>query len=186
MTDAGQLISQRDAKLSTIDANPELTTEAKEARKAAVRETYQREYEEGRAKEQARIEKNLQSTKKSMYGLSLDIGSSKAESAQVYAAFRNAWFDVVFQTEGDGLRNAGETLSGMLEQATRIGDELMASAIYHRALDLGQNAVIEAYHAAHPEAARKYERYQEAKAEYDNSRDLVTQLFAAQERRAFS
>jgi hypothetical protein len=179
-----QLMSDQTAAISAVDSNPELTTEAKESRKQAIRETYTQEFEQIRAEERAQLEQNLERTRSAVYKLPLDAGSSRAESAQVYSAFCNAWSDVEFATTGENVMNADETLNSMLCQAYRVGDELAAGAAYHRALDLGIESVIEKYHAKHPGAAKKHAAYLEAKDAMDASRGF-TGLIADSMNRSF-
>jgi hypothetical protein len=45
MTDTQQILRDRDAEIAAIDGNPELTQEAKESRRNAVREWAKAEYE---------------------------------------------------------------------------------------------------------------------------------------------
>lgn len=109
-----------------------------EQRNAAFAET--REYLRGlRAKEESLIDDEIVT-------LRVRIESRSGSGSTDIIAFRDA------QDRADRLENADEALP-LIERALRQRDTSLAAAVFRRAIDSGWRSVIDAYTAAHPEAA---------------------------------
>jgi hypothetical protein len=141
-----------------------------------VREAYREEYEQARAAEQAKVQERLENAHKAVYRVPTGEYSSEGERAQVFGAFRNAWADVEIATSGKNALDAEKQLSGILEQAERTGDTLMARAAYHRALDLGAEPIVERYLSTRKTDAAAYQRYVEAKAAHEQQTGIESML----------
>jgi hypothetical protein len=134
-TEAQEILRDRDVEIQKSQGYADLTEEAKDRRIAEVTERAQAEYAEAREAENRRREGNVVSSKKAVFGIPASPTYSDAEVAQVHAAFRSAWADVLMATSNP--MGAQEELGEILEQAERTGDSLLARAAYHRGLDLG-------------------------------------------------
>src|SRR5215208_4227618 len=147
--DPRQILKERDAEIASIRGRVEWTEEAKNERIAAVHEWAQREYAEAREAERERIQQRLESAKRAVFQVPGGYMSSDAEQAQIMAAFRSAWKDVLSATEVDEgsllpelqQRQGEQKLTPILEQTERTGDFLLARAVYHRAIDLGAQGI---------------------------------------------
>jgi hypothetical protein len=106
---------------------------------------------------------------------------SDAEVAQTHHAFRMAWDDVLFQTHDTfaAQEELEELLEELLEGAERRGDALFARAVYHRALDLGLQQVVDSYLSTRPREAKALERYRKALAEAEQARSVEGLLASA-------
>jgi plasmid stabilization system protein ParE len=198
MTEAQSLLSERDAEIQSIQNRVEWTEEAKRDRINAIKQVYQKEYEEVKAKEQQKLLSDVETSKAAVYKLPMEAHASQAERAQVQAAFKRVWDDVEFETSGDEV-NVPEKLASMLEYATTFGFELLEEAVYRKAVQIAEannpnlhpafqtdvSHIIESYHARHPEAARKYQKYADARARRDKASDVLSRLFQAQTSQSF-
>jgi len=176
MSEAQQLIADRDSEISAIQSNPELTEQAKANRIAAVREVYEEEWARAKADEQAKLQSDLETSKLAVFRVPMEPHATQAERAQVASAFRRVWNDVEFETSGAEADVVG-SLSNMLDYSLTFGDELMEEAVYRRAVQIEEardpnvheafrtdvSPILERYHARHPQAAKKYERYMKAR-----------------------
>jgi hypothetical protein len=90
------------------------------------------------------------------------------------AAFRSAWADVLSSSrvgEGGALlpqqqqQQAEEKLAPILEQAERTGDHLLSRAVYHRAIDVGEQGIVDRYLSTRKTEAAAWQRYTEAAQE---------------------
>jgi len=181
-TDVQAILRERDRELRDIDGKVEWTQEAKEGRKRAVRELYQRVYEEAKQEEKQQLEKRLAETKNAVFRVPRGYGSSDAEYAQIQLAFHSFWRQVVAATEdlgeegvgvlpGQWERLAEEKLGTILEQAERTDNEqLMSRAIYHRAIDLGAQSIVDRYLATSPVDAKNWRLYTEAAQEMQQAK----------------
>jgi hypothetical protein len=146
--DPRQILQERDAEIASIRNRAEWTEQAKNERIAAVHEWAQREYAEAREAEQQRIQQRLESAKRAVFQVPGGYLSSDAEQAQIMAAFRSAWKDVLSATKIEDRESGaqvGQTLSSILDQAERTGDPLLARAVYHRAIDVGDQGIVDRY-----------------------------------------
>ena len=112
---------------------------------------------------------------------------SEAEAAQIHAAFREAFSEVLSATASpESPHQAQEKLEEIMDQAERTGDALLARAAYHRAIDLGIQGIVDTYLAARPKEAKVWEAYTQAHQEASQSRDIPHLLDRALTERAFS
>jgi hypothetical protein len=94
--------------------------------------------------------------------------SSDAEQAQIMAAFRSARKDVLSATkieDPESGAQVGQTLASILDEAERTGDPLLARAVYHRAIDVGEQGIVESYLSTRKTEAAAWQRYTEAAQE---------------------
>jgi hypothetical protein len=171
-TEAQEILRDRDVELQKIQGYADLTEEAKDRRIAEVTERAQAEYAGACEAENRRIEENVVSSKKAVFGIPASPTYSDAEVAQVHAAFRSAWADVLIAT-GDPM-GAQEELGEILEQAERTGDSLLARAAYHRGLDLRLQPIVDRYLQSRPKEAKALERYTKATEEANQAKDFAS------------
>jgi hypothetical protein len=94
--------------------------------------------------------------------------SSDAEQAQIMAALRSARKDVLSATkieDRESHAQVGQTLASILDEAERTGDPLLARAVYHRAIDVGEQGIVESYLSTRKTEAAAWQRYTEAAQE---------------------
>ena len=173
-TEAQEILRDRDVEIQKIQGYADLTEEAKDRRIAEVTERAQAEYAEAREAENRRIEENVVSSKKAVFGIPASPAYSDAEVAQVHAAFRSAWADVLIATSNP--MGAQEELGEILEQAERTGDPLLARAVYHRAIDLGAQGIVESYLSTRKTEAAAWQRYTEAAQEANQATSFESLL----------
>jgi hypothetical protein len=172
-TDPVEILNRRNAEVAQIRGYVDLTEEAKNKRIAEVNERAQVEYEEARTAKQRRIAERLESTKKTVFGIPIPVGTTDAEEAQIHAAYRSAWGEVYSSTRSpESPEHAAEELQRVLGQAERTGDTLLARAAYHRAIDLGVQDVVDSYLASRPQENRAWESYTAAYQEANQSKDI--------------
>jgi hypothetical protein len=176
-TAAQEILRGRDAEIQKIQGYADLTEEAKDRRIAEVTERAQAEYTEAQEAEKRGREERLDSAKKAVYRVPASPTYSDAEVAQVHAAFRSAWADVLMATPNP--MGAQEELGEILEQAERTGDSLLARAAYHRGLDLGLQPIIDRYLQSRPKEAKALQRYNKAVEEADQASSLENLLAGA-------
>ena len=102
MADSDQILQERNAKVEEIRGYADLTEEAKDRRVSLVTEKAQAEYAEAKEAEQRRIEENVISSRKAVYGVPTAGAISAGEVAQIHDAFRSAWADVQIATSSAG------------------------------------------------------------------------------------
>ena len=166
--DPRQILQERDAEIASIRGRVEWTEEAKNERIAAVHEWAQREYAEAREAERERIQQRLESAKRAVFQVPGGYLSSDAEQAQIMAAFRSARKDVLSATkieDRESHAQVGQTLASILDEAERTGDPLLARAVYHRAIDVGEQGIVESYLSTRKTEAAAWQRYTEAAQE---------------------
>jgi hypothetical protein len=106
--------------------------------------------------------------------------ASDAEQAQIMAAFRSARKDVLSATKIEDRESGaqvGQMLASILDEAERTGDPLLARAVYHRAIDVGEQGIVERYLSTRPTEAQKWQRYAEAAQEAEQATSFES-LFA--------
>src|SRR5215218_800730 len=157
-----QIIRDRDNEIANINANPEWTHEAKQARIKPVREWARNEVRAVREAEKARREQAVRETKVAVHRVPLPDAALESERATVWAGFRAARAEVNAATNTDGaslegLQGVGDRLADMLDEATLTGDDHLARATYVRSLELGVESVRDRYLASRPTERKKYE-----------------------------
>jgi len=185
--DPVEILNQRNAEVAQIRGYADLTEEAKERRIAEVSERAQAEYAEAReAGERERTER-LQRTKKAVFRVPVGNVPSEAEAAQIHAAFRGAFSEVLSATASpESPHQAQEKLEEIMDQAERTGDTLLARAAYHRAIDLGIQGVVDSYLSPRPKESKAWEAYTQAHQEVSQSRDIMHLLGRSLTERALS
>jgi hypothetical protein len=166
--DPQDILRDRDNEIANIRGRVEWTEEAKNERIAAVHEWAQREYAEAREAERERIQQRLESAKRAVFQVPGGYLSSDAEQAQIMAAFRSARKDVLSATkieDRESHAQVGQTLASILDEAERTGDPLLARAVYHRAIDVGEQGIVESYLGTRKTEAAAWQRYTEAAQE---------------------
>jgi hypothetical protein len=166
--DPQDILRDRDDEIANIRAKVEWTEEAKNERIAAVHEWAQREYAEAREAERERIQRCLESAKQAVFQVPGGYLSSDAEKAQIMAAFRSARRDVLSATKIEDRESGaqvGQTLASILDEAERTGDPLLARAVYHRAIDVGEQGIVDRYLSTRKTEAAAWQRYTEAAQE---------------------
>jgi hypothetical protein len=170
--DPQDILRDRDDEIANIRAKVEWTEEAKNERIAAVHEWAQREYAEAREAERERIQRCLESAKQAVFQVPGGYLSSDAEKAQIMAAFRSARRDVLSATKIEDRESGaqvGQTLASILDEAERTGDPLLARAVYHRAIDVGEQGIVDRYLSTRKTEAAAWQRYTEAAAEAEQA-----------------
>jgi hypothetical protein len=157
MADPADILSERNAEVAKIRGFVDLTPEAKERRIAEVNEKANAEYSEAKEAEKQAREERLKSTQRAVFSVVDDVTATSAEQAQIHAAYRQGSGDVYWATMEPG--EAPAELEGILTEAERTDDTLMAKAAYHRAIDLGLQPIIDRYLADRPKEERAMERY---------------------------
>ncbi len=185
-TDPTEILNRRNAEVAKIRGFADLTEEAKARRIAEVSERARAEYAEAlEANERERTER-LERSKRAVFRTPIPATATDAEAAQIHAAYRAAYNDVYSNTLFfDSPAEAGEELERLLGQAERSGDELLARAAYHRAIDLGVQSVVDSYLSSRPAESRAWERYTEAHQEVSQSKGIDGLLGRAFAERAF-
>jgi hypothetical protein len=176
-----QIIQDRDKEIASINANPEWTHEAKQARIKPVRDWARDEVRALREAEKARREQAVRETKVEVYRVPTPDAALESERATVWAGFRAARAEVNAATNTgemglEDLHNVGDRLADMLDEATLTGDDHLARATYVRSLELGVESVRDRYLASRPTERKKYEAYAEAQAEAEASQSLESIL----------
>jgi|SRR5215218_1284255 len=184
--DPRQILQERDRATSEIRAKVEWTEDAKNERIGEINRWAQQEYTEAKEAEQRRIEVEVVSSRRGVYGVPTEGAISAGEVEQVRAAFRGAWDDVLIRTPSEAPHEAKEGLEEILAQAERTGDSLLARAAYHRGLDLGIQSVVDRYLADKPKEARALERYNKALQESNQSKSLEGLFASAMNDQAFA
>ena len=177
--DPRQILKERDAEIASIRGRVEWTEEAKNERIAAVHEWAQREYAEAREAERERIQQRLESAKRAVFQVPGGYLSSDAEQAQIMAAFRSARKDVLSATKIEDREShpqVGQTLASILDEAERTGDPLLARAVYHRAIDVGEQGIVDRYLSTRKTEAAAWLRYTEAAQEANQATSFESLL----------
>jgi hypothetical protein len=115
--------------------------------------------------------------------------AADAEIAQIHAAYRAVFNEAYYSTSlfADSPMEDQEELKRQLQQAERAGDKpLAAAALYHKAIDLGVQSVVDTYLASRPQENGAWERYTEAQQEANESKDIGFRLDRSLAERAFS
>ena len=157
-TDPVEMLNQRNAEVAKIRGYADLTEEAKERRIAEVSERARAEYQEARETQKREREQRLEQSKKSVFAIGYPFAASDAEKAQIRAAYRSAYSDIesaLAPSLGTDPAYTQETLERFLERAERTGDEELATAAYHTAIDLGiQSGLMPTWGSGRPRAGR--------------------------------
>jgi hypothetical protein len=171
--DSMEILKDRDAEIAKIRGYADLTEEAKNRRIAGVNERAQAEYAEAREANDQKVAERLERSMKVVFRIPVSATATEAEEAQIHAAYRSAYKDVYFSTtDFESLGQAEGELEGLLGLAERTGDKLLARAVYHRAIDLGVQGVVDFYLAARPQEDRAWEAHTTAYQEAAQSRDV--------------
>jgi hypothetical protein len=159
MADPAEILNRRNREVEQIRAYVDLTEEAKAERIAAVTEKANSEFAAAKEAEKQRREERLKNSERGVFAVVDDVTAtpSEAEKAQIHAAYRQGSGDVYWATMEPG--EAPAELEGILTEAERTDDTLMAKAAYHRAIDLGLQPIIDRYLADRPKEERAMERY---------------------------
>ena len=185
--DPMEILEDRDAEIAKIRGYADLTEEAKNRRIAEVNEKAQAAYAEAREVGERERAERLERSKKAVFRVPVSATATDAEAAQIHASYRSAYNDVYSSTRGaESPQQAEEELERVLEQAERTGDNLLAKAAYHRAIDLGIQGIVDAYLSTRPQESRAWEAYTTAYQEAAQSRDVGHLLERALADRAFS
>jgi hypothetical protein len=83
--------------------------------------------------------------------------------------FRQSYRDAAFRVFG----MEPENLERILDRAERIGDEQLAQAIYHEAVERGMDDVANRYRAERPDAEQRWERYVSARRGVESNESLL-------------
>ena len=186
-TDPTEILNQRNAEVAKIRGYADLTEEAKNRRIAEVNERAQAAYAEARETNERERAERLERSKKGVFRVPIPATATDAEAAQIHASYRAAFNDVYSSTaSAESPVRAQEELERLLQQAERTGDNLLARAAYHRAIDLGVQSVVNSYLATRPQEDRAWEAYTTAYQEVAQSRDVGHLLERALTERAFS
>jgi hypothetical protein len=179
MADPSQILAARNAEVERINNYADLTEEAKSTRIAAVNEKANAEYAEAQERQKQEREERLQRTQRAVFGVVDDATATTAERAQIHAAYRQAAGDVRWITMDESPGEAQEELQNLLEQAERRGDGIMAKAIFHHAIDLNLQPLIDSYLERRPKENRAWEKYTEALEENQRATSLEGLLSGA-------
>jgi hypothetical protein len=186
-TDPVEILYQRNAEVEKIRGYADLTQEAKNRRIAEVNNRAQAEYAEAREKDKRQREERLKSTKNAVFRVPTGNVPSDAEAAQIHAAFRGAYSDVLSATEDPrNPQQAQEKLERILEQAERTGDTLLARTACHRAIDFGAQPIVDRYLEGRPKEAKAWQSYTEAAEEVNEASEIGHLLAGALTERQLS
>jgi hypothetical protein len=186
--DPMDILNQRNAEVAKIRGYVDLTEEAKNKRIQEVTERANAEYAETVEANKQEIADRLERTKKAVFRVPVSATATDAEEAQVHAAYRGAYNEVLSATSGVGPQEAQEKLGSLLELAERSGDKMLALAIYHRGIDLGAQGIVDSYLSSRPQESRKWDSYTEASQEAQQAngfegllgRGLMARAFASE------
>jgi hypothetical protein len=157
----------------------DLTDEAKDKRIAAVNEKANAEYSEAKERQKQAREARLANSQRAVFNVVEDSTATSAERAQIFASYRLAAADA-------SLAASPEELEGVLTQAERTGDQLMAKAVFLRSIDLGLQPIIDRYLENRPKEARAWENYTSAAQEVQQATGLEGLLGTALTERALN
>src|SRR5829696_8412979 len=172
-TDPVEILNRRNAEVEKVRGYADLTEEAKERRIAEVSEKARAEYAEALEAGQRERAERLEKSKSAVFRIPVSATATDAEEAQIHAAYRAAWGDVYSATRSlESPEQAREELERLLSQAERTGDKLLARAVYHRAIDLRVQKVVDTYLSARPSENRAWESYTAAYQEVNESKGM--------------
>jgi hypothetical protein len=156
MVDPGEILAERNREVAKIQGFADLTPEAKERRIAAVNEKANAEYSEAQERQKQERESRLKNSERAaIFSVVDDATATSAERAAIFSSYRSAAADV-------SLAASPEELEGLLTQAERTGDVLLARAAFHAAIDRGHQPLVERYLSTRPKEAKAWERYTSA------------------------
>ena len=179
-----EILNRRNAEVQKIRGFADLTQEAKERRIAEVSENARQAYQEAlQAQKQDRAAR-LEKSKAAVFRVPIPPDATEAEKAQIHASYRAALNDAHYAFIMSD--NPVEELERLLTQAERSGDELLARAVYHRAVDGGVQSVVDSYLTARPSENRIWERYTEAHQEVSQASSFDSLLQRSLSDRAFN
>jgi hypothetical protein len=69
-----------------------------------------------------------------------------------------------------------QTLASILDEAERTGDPLLARAVYHRAIDVGEQGIVDRYLSTRKTEAAAWQRYTEAAQEANQATSFESLL----------
>jgi hypothetical protein len=84
-------------------------------------------------------------------------------------AYRTSYRDAAFRV----FNMEPENLERVLERAERIGDEQLAQAVYHEAVERGISGVAKRYRDARPNAQQRWEKYVSARQAGESTEGLL-------------
>jgi hypothetical protein len=154
-------------KVERIQANPDLSDEAKQRLVAEATERAAEESARLKAEEREAIAKALESAERLVLSISYPERASAHERAMIAMSYRNA------RRQAESVAESGEGLSDLLEQAENTGDAQLAEAVYHVATLRGSRAVADAYLESRPRERRRWEAYVEARREAEGVDSLL-------------
>jgi hypothetical protein len=181
------ILNRRNAEVAKIRGYVDLTEEAKNRKIEEVTQRANAEYQEAIEANRQEIADRLERTKKAVFRVPVSVHSTDAAEAQIHAAFRSAYNEVYSATvASEGPQQVQEELERILQQAERTGDKLLATATYHRGIDLGAQSVVDAYLSTRPAESRKWDSYTQAHQEANESSSIEGLLGRGLMARAFS
>lgn len=172
-----EILAKHNAEVQKIHGFADLTDEAKARRLAEARDRHQGEFAELKAKERKRVEEKVRKARRAVYGVPGKVTFSDAEWATLHDVYWRAW-DRVMEAAKDIRTGPGE-LEKLLDQAERVGDDILAAACYHRALDVRLQTVVDAYLDQRPDEAKRLANYNEALEEQRNINSAAALLNTA-------
>lgn len=156
-------LTRHQQEVERIQNNPDLSDAAKrrminEATSRAAEENTRLQQEQREA-----IQEAVQSAERKVLGISYPEKASAHEKALIAMSYR----DARRQAE------SAESLSDLLEQAEKSGDDQLAEAVYHVATLKGNRAVADRYLETRPTAKRRWESYREARRQAEDTTNLL-------------
>jgi|SRR5215210_2720789 len=183
-TDPIEILNRRNAEVEKIRNYADLTPEARQRRIDEVSERAREAYEAALVQQKEERAARLEKAKAAVFRVPVPRDATEAEKAQIYASFRAAANDAYYAATLTD--NPTGELERLLTQAERSGDELLARAAYHQAIDLGVQSVVDSYLTARPSENRIWERYTEAHQEVSQASSFDGLLQRSLSDRAFN
>jgi hypothetical protein len=153
MTDAiAENKQQLNERIEEIRANRDLNNAAKERMmQAALGEAQERHGDLVREREEAAAREVVQ-RERAVFGLAYPKDVVTSGDREV---FRQSYRDAAFRV----FNMEPENLERVLERAGRVGDEQLAQAVYHEAVERGMVSLANRYREERPDAKRRWDEY---------------------------
>ena len=172
MTDAiAQNTQQFNEKVEQIRSERDLNDQAKQRMMAEAYEEaasrhdeFVREHEEASARELADLERGV---------FKVAIPTSVITDADK-EAYLQSYRDAAFRV----LDREPAYLERVLERAKHIGDERLAQAVYHEAVERGLFDLADRYRAGRPKAQQRWEKYTAARQERESFGGILASAFS--------
>jgi hypothetical protein len=170
---AAQISEEYNRNLAEIRGYADLTPEAKARRIAELYEDASRRHQEAVEEMERAKDERVAKAEKALFTYGYPFTASGEEKAQLRALYRGAYDSVhgsLYLLDPGEVR---EELERLLVRAERTGDEELAQAVYHVAVERGESKVADAYREKRPAEQKKWEEYAEARRIADDRHRVI-------------